>query len=64
MPEETTSDSGQDPGPIETGPVENITVYDPGPIEVGAVMPAGPDPMAGHDLHLGEAGGHEARGGD
>jgi hypothetical protein len=39
---------GQDPGPIETGPVLSIAPDDPGPIEIGLVMKtATPAP---HDL--------------
>lgn len=58
MPDNTVPDSGQDPGPIETGPVASLADNDPGPIEFGNVVlksfsrsPA--DPMAGRDLHLG-----------
>jgi hypothetical protein len=52
-----------DPGPIETGPVTNITADDPGPIEIDVVMKGewvtATDPMAGRDLHLGETSDDE-----
>ena len=63
MPDDIGEGEGQDPGPIDTGPVDNVEVYDPGPIEIDVVMknavPIPLDPMAGRDLHLGDAGGQE-----
>lgn len=70
MPDETVHNEGdpRDPGPIETGSVENITVNDPGPIEIDAVMknlvPTPVDPMEGRDLHMGEVAGREAESGE
>jgi hypothetical protein len=54
-----------DPGPIQTGPVRNITPEDPGPIEIDVVMkgewPTATDPMADRDLHLGETSDDDER---
>jgi hypothetical protein len=38
MPEKDIRSSKNDPGPIETGPVEKIVPGDPGPIEIDYVM--------------------------
>jgi len=60
MPEEIMSEGGQDPGPIETGPVDNLVPFDPGPIELGDVV-TGPPPG---ESHPGEAAGHGPPGGE
>jgi hypothetical protein len=37
MPDNTAADGGDDPGPIETGPVANVVNHDPRPFETGGV---------------------------
>jgi hypothetical protein len=63
MPDTDAGNRTDDPGPIDTGPVMNITAEDPGAIEIDVVMKGewvtATDPMAGRDLHIGETGDDE-----
>jgi hypothetical protein len=59
MPDNARPDGGEEPGPKEPDAVANAADNDPGPIEFDVVMkgyvPPSADPMAGCDLHLGDA---------